>query len=277
LRAVRTFLVKDVSADGVRILPQALFMPNVPQYGEAFPGINTLLVTRRTVRPVEGSMVDFYIVVEYGFPEIVVDQFFDNPPGDDVEPRIELDTATVIKRTNIAIAINPGTNRPAKIPIRITGYLPITYNDDGTPTGFASEPAPDQGGMVDMPVPMAVFRFHRREYPIDSQQRTIRGKQKFFVGRTNSTEIDGDPRHTWLCSRIGAVSDDGWNTVNVTYEFQYNPDTWDPTISYIDPTTGQPGDGVGVIFEPGFGLSLNGMAQFQVADDADFNHLDLYI
>jgi hypothetical protein len=242
---------------------------------EPFPGIDTLLVRRRYVRPMPSSGSDFQVVIEYGFPEIDSTTVFDNPPGDDQPPRLEYDTATVIKRTNKGI---PTVDFPDGQPVQIRDYLPLEYNDAGQPTGLASEFAPPQGGMVDVPVPISVFRFHRREYPVDSRGRTIRQKCKSFVGRGNKTTIDGDPPRTWLCSRIGAHSDDRWQTVNVSYEFQYNPDSWDATVVYIDPKTGQPGDGIGSIFLPGGGGDLlNGIKTFQVIREAEFNDLDLYI
>jgi hypothetical protein len=91
-------------------------------------------------------------------------------------------------------------------------------------------------------------------------------KSRNFVGRTNSGTWGGDPPGSWLCTRIEGVSDDGGQTFNVTYEFQYNIDTWLATVVFIDPDTGRPPENL---------IEGEGLKQVQVYPRVDFNLLNL--
>jgi hypothetical protein len=244
LAATRWGLVEDITGAGVRAFSEALRSPGVPVMLEPYPGIDTLLVTRRLAHRVPDCTTKFKVEIRYGFPEVSGGPF-DNPPTDQVVPQLEIDSSVVMKKTNIAF----DTEADNWLPIRITDYRAVDYNEDGTPRGLKPEPEPEQGGMVDAPVAVTVLRYSRRELPVDSRGRGIATKSMFFTGRTNSAILAGYPPKTWLCSRIGFVSDDGGASFNATYEFIYNPDTWDATVVYIDPKTGQPGDGVS--FQPG--------------------------
>jgi len=66
-----------------------------------------------------------------------------------------------------------------------------------------------------------------------------------YVGKCNTGGWSLHPSATarqWLCTGIVGRSSDGGATYRVTYEFQYRGATWDPTVMYIDPNTGEPPD-----------------------------------
>lgn len=44
----------------------------------------------------------------------------------------------------------------------------------------------------------------------------------------------------WLCTALTGTSNDGRLTWDVSYAFQYRPDTWAALAQYIDPQTGEP-------------------------------------
>lgn len=53
-----------------------------------------------------------------------------------------------------------------------------------------------------------------------------------YVGKTNSGVWQGGAAHTWLCTRIQGTSKDGGDNYTVTYEFQYDPDTWKKKVYF---------------------------------------------
>jgi hypothetical protein len=54
-----------------------------------------------------------------------------------------------------------------------------------------------------------------------------------YVGFVNSSSWRGYPARTWLCTRISGRSTDKGRHYNTIKEFQYNPDMWDLTATYI--------------------------------------------
>jgi len=67
-------------------------------------------------------------------------------------------------------------------------------------------------------------------------------------GRVNSVPFSGELARTWLCtactwslSWAGRVSGGSrQNRYNMNFEFQFDPDTWDPTVTFIDDRTNKP-------------------------------------
>ena len=66
-----------------------------------------------------------------------------------------------------------------------------------------------------------------------------------IVGRVNSVPFSGEAVRTWLCTACNwrpgwqgrAVSN---NHYYMDFEFQFDADTWDPVVRWIDPNTGRP-------------------------------------
>lgn len=256
LRGVRTFLVPDVAGAGIRVLSSALNAPNVPRYGESWPGIDALLCTEVTVRPSDGPN-DMEVVATYGFPVVITDPY-DNPPGDDVVPFLEIVSSVVMKKTNMDIE---------GVPIVIDDYFEID------PDSSQSVRMPAQPGEVDVPVRNTVLRYRRREWPEDSRGRLIGDKCVNWTGVTNEELFLGFPIGSLLVV-VGASSDDGDETFNVTYELHHNIDTWDPTVVYRDPMTGRPASQVGGIVG---GVPGNGVKRVIVTGKRKLIELDLRI
>lgn len=69
-----------------------------------------------------------------------------------------------------------------------------------------------------------------------------------IVGQVNAYAWSGEAARTWLCtgctwklSWAGAYSGGlRRNRYYMTFEFQHNPDTWDPTVTFIDDVTNKP-------------------------------------
>lgn len=63
---------------------------------------------------------------------------------------------------------------------------------------------------------------------------------KDFVGFLNNSTFAGEATRKWLCTAIDGVSDDGGNTYETTYEFEFRNDGWDVEVVHIDPQTNKP-------------------------------------
>lgn len=118
-----------------------------------------------------------------------------------------------------------------------------------------------QGAMVDKQVPVLALNYSRLE--TSDPTSTI----KSYVGKRNSGSFNGFAAKELLCTRITARSNDGGNTYEMEYEFQYDPNKWDATVTYIDPETGVPPQAVSGV--------TNGIETFEIYDTADYDTLDL--
>ncbi len=185
---------------------RALSHPDVPRVGDFHPtefGIFALSVTATSFT---SSPNQTKVVVEYGIPEVGI-----IGPADDTSPPV-LTVATTLQ--------------PAEFPIDVDGNI-ITV------TGANEEL---QGGNVRGLIPHAVLSFQRRE------QSSPATKAINNVGTINATDQFGDvaSKHKWLCTAINGVTSDAGASYLVSYEFQRNPDTWDATVVFVDPSTGLP-------------------------------------
>jgi hypothetical protein len=98
-----------------------------------------------------------------------------------------------------------------------------------------------QGGEVNVPFPQANFKL---QGTMNTDNPWFIGRK--FIARINSVRWLGMDVHTWLCSE---VTWDALDTVGLggdtpayhfEFEFQYNEDTWDPTVVFLDQRTGRP-------------------------------------
>jgi hypothetical protein len=94
-----------------------------------------------------------------------------------------------------------------------------------------------QGGEINIPFPQSNFRIHG--YVLNEPNIVDRSFE--FVAKINENVWLGRPALTWLCSEME------WECVSpstflykVSFEFQYNIDTWDATVVFIDQRTGKP-------------------------------------
>jgi len=60
-----------------------------------------------------------------------------------------------------------------------------------------------------------------------------------LIGSVNSSTWLGQKKHTWMCTEVTWEYRDEGNYF-MTFTFQHNPDTWNPTAVFIDDRTGRP-------------------------------------
>jgi hypothetical protein len=78
-----------------------------------------------------------------------------------------------------------------------------------------------------------------------------------IVGRVNSVPFSGEAPRMWLCTACNWKGEGPHGGTNehryfMQFEFAFDPDTWDPTVIFIDDVTGKPPlnvvPGTGLIF-----------------------------
>lgn len=88
-----------------------------------------------------------------------------------------------------------------------------------------------------------------------------------YVGKINSTSWRGGAAKTWLCTGIRGTSRDGGVNYSCSYEFEYNPNTWDTDVYYTFPRTGKFPNDTQITANP------NSAKTVQIYDAVDFGGL----
>ena len=131
-----------------------------------------------------------------------------------------------------------GLNRPAVVEVGASLVQRVTYEDaSGEPllvTLGEGEDAPSQIAQAVKLSPQTTLRFNRLE------STSPASKARTYVGKVNDSTFQTSGAGTWLCTAISGRSNDGGATYEVSYDFQYNADSWQPLVVYIDPASGKP-------------------------------------
>lgn len=234
---VATRMFKAV-ADAGESMDQVMAHASIPAYGSAYPysdsGYAAIYALDFDCQPEMGQPGNFIITVSYSRP----DQSQKDPGTDPEDSTIQVGSSVTATRTQ-------RDNTGAKINITLTGQ-------------------PDQIGETDLQVPETVVIFERRE---SANPLT---KSLANTGRVNSVALGSGTYaiKTLLCLGIDGVSTDDGATWQVTYRFQYRPETWDATVVYTDPETDRPHKDIS--FSP-----ADGVVTVEVYPEADFTSLSL--
>ncbi len=237
-RIVRTFDVDELDRSPADRLIQAYEAVDdvdasifVPSYGDVHPTETGLVATNIRIAPngKDGARV----TVEYRTPT----------PGQ-LPPKTDDDTD------------DPGL-------LEVGGAIverEVQVDKDGNPLLLVRESGQQQQAKARIQVPDPVLRRTRKETTNPAS------KQAAYQGKVNSVAVWGRAERTLLCRTLSGQSDDNGATYTVTYEFQYNPDTWDVTLAFL----GEDG-----LVAPG-ALPGDGIESFQVYQEADFNALPIW-
>lgn len=97
-----------------------------------------------------------------------------------------------------------------------------------------------QGGEVSIPYPQENFQLQGVLTTKDP-----RGRASQFIARINDGFWMGQAACTWICSEVQwEVLNPQNSTYKFSWEFQYNIDTWNPTVAFNDTRTSRPPAGV---------------------------------
>jgi len=201
--AQRTAYVSGLSGDYHQRMAQAISATGIPQLRQPHPAISSIFVTSIDAKPagVDGAIVR----IEYGTGS---GKHLPSP-GDPA--MIEVGATLSQTSTHQTASGDP---------------LEVSLGDDSE--------SPRQIARVTKFIPQVTVRYSRLELSSPGS------KARQYVGKINSEEVFGSDAGTWMCTAITGRSNDGGETYEVTYDFQYNPEGWQPVVTYIDPTTGRP-------------------------------------
>lgn len=224
-RCVRRFRVLGLTQTDYTVLLNGLAAANVPVQGDKLPGANNLVVTKRTVKLVEEDphVVDVECTYEHAFNE---GQSIDSPPFGtfmgEAQVTLNQQTSNLDKDGN-------------------TIFVEHTY-----PSGPVAE-----GGDPNYPGQTKVqggeFQYFQPQLSLKYQGIKFTStpwliNRAIAAAINDSTWGGGDPG-TWMCTGCAWKPCDFASSPSryyMTFEFQFNPDGWDPTVVFIDDRTGKP-------------------------------------
>ena len=210
--ADRTATVSGLTGHAADRLRAAVVATGIPRIGDAHPTIANLYA--QELRVVPDGATAAVVTIRY------------------ISRAAEIGQAPVVEVGSSVVQTSTDTDATGE---RVTvSYLPAS----------GATELRTQGVRLSVMAPQTTLRMTRTE---DANPQV---KARSFVGTINRTRVfDGD-RGKWLCTSIGGKSIDGGSAYEVTYEFQYQSDGWQPKASYIDPQTNRPPsdvvDGLGV-------------------------------
>lgn len=210
---VRIAWVEDLTGRAEERLYNAVRAAGVPRYGDPHPSIQNLRVVQRSAA-FEGGKDRVIVTLTYRVP-----QANESPPSDPAG-----NTQAGIVR--VGSTVQGGTTQKD-----VDGDPIVVKHKLQGSTAFTT-----QGADVELSIPQHVLSETRKE------RSTPANTSRAFTGKVNQFAIWGGAARTWLCTRIDGTTNDGGLTYEVTYEFQFNDQTWDATVVFRDPETGRPVD-----------------------------------
>jgi hypothetical protein len=240
---VRLFLVSEIEGNKHSIHNNALNASNVPQNGDPHPSIPVIRVDSR-VTSAKGSN-EILVTVNYK----TLDSG-NSPTDEEAETQISLGATVQTVETNKHILAN-GKSELME--------LKFTYPEGEAPDGVDNEKVVIP--TVSKEVPSIIASMGRQEstHPLN--------KASIFVGTLNKKTFLGTKQKTWLCTKIVGVSNNSGESYAVSYEFQYQSDTWDVELAFTDPETG--------LIPPTVADNPEALKKFQLQTLEDFDLLKL--
>ncbi len=241
----RTFIVSGLEGDRHQILDMALLAPGIPRTGDLHPSIDVIKVKTLGVVPAEGSSNIAIVTANY---ETIPSNLSTQGDGDAPD---QINVGGTVQSTTTNKYWKNGNKREDMI---IKYEYKKGKNKDGR------DPKRKQIGEVSIEIPSIVASLSRTEdkHPLAKAQK--------YLGKINSTQFMGGAPGNWICTQLNGTSADGGETYQVNYEFQYNPDSWNPLVAFIETETGR---------IPPDANEKNGMEKFQIYKSIDFRRLNL--
>ena len=199
---------------------------SLPQPGEAHPNFDFLFVTGRTARAMSPLVI--MVTVTYGLPG---GGRFDAPLG---TPYIMSGGSSVeqvetqIHRRDQNANPNPGDRAGDQITVEHEGV-----KQGGEITPFEGRAVLNFGTAFASLTPWLL---------VANWVNTVNDSSSFFYS-------PGALARTWLITELNFELSDrespfGWPIYEFSMTMRHNPDTWDPGVIFIDPTTGRPPEGL---------------------------------
>lgn len=242
---VVTEKIKVEAVGGTAIARQfaALNNASVPAIGSAHSVVPGVRVTERSIEHLGADHA--HVRVTWQTPTGGTSQTPSDPPVWEIDATIETTTA---QKDRDGITMVVGYTYPAdyKAVPRLAGIK-----------------ADDQ--VVTAEFPQASFALRIQQ----AENRTViavSDDAAAHVGTVNSGAFLGKSPRTWLCTRIQASNPTNLVPTDVTYEFIYNPLSWDIEGIFVDPFIGRP---------PADIVNGVGIKTFSVIGESNLNNLPI--
>ena len=246
--AERIALVTGVTGTASARMQSAVAASGMPAIGDEHPSITGIYVESLTASP--ESRADNQV-----FRVVIVYTEDANPAG----TTDEIEVGATVEQISTKADIN-------------SEQLVVRFLPETDPNGQAVQYIAEAPLMV----PRVTLRFsHIRD-------SSPGGDAKEYVGKVNNagwTKDPNAPARTWLCTGIQGHSSDGGATYATSYDFAYNPDTWDVLVVYQDEQGNRKryteADGTDY---PGFTqaqVKAAAEVRYQMYEQADFDGLPL--
>ena len=236
MQTVREFLVSVDAGTGANAAADALDTPGVPQYGDRldnrflYPGYS-LIVHRRSVEMVDEGTAKVTITYENSFSVDAMEDQFDAPFMDSMAGEV---------RCSIQ---QKGSNLDG---------------DGNQVTVSHTFPADDRNHPGETIVQGGEFTFYsaQRSFSIHGikETNTPWNIANTIIGSVNIYPFSGEAARMWLCTAVNWKPESNYGGVTryfMRFEFEFNPDSWDPTVVFIDEATNKPPPdlvpGVGIV------------------------------
>lgn len=231
IQLTRTYVVTDLFEGNASQRLYRALTSGVPRYGDPHPDVPGVTASSIQIEP--ASHKTFRVLVTY------------TPP----DPAAEVDGP--IREIEMGVALTTeDTSRDRDGNLMVIQVYYENLDDDGNVTERGYRP---YVGRVQVQRPMPVYRVRRRlSSPPTQQARDYVGKVGGFGTSTGK----------WFCARIEFDSQDGGQSYDVTYEFQWRREGWEANVEFVNAQTGAPDEN-----------SVS--AKFAVYNSADFSRLGI--
>lgn len=222
-RVVRLAHISGLSGVDWQVLREALAQEDIPQYGSRLveTGVGAeMILADRHVKMTDVDKAEIELVYENGFRVDTMEDNIDDPFFGSLGGEVRCSVQQ--KRSNLDYDGNQVT---------------VSHTYPETDVNFPGETI-EQGGEFDFYDPQRSFAIHGIK-----QTNTPWLIANYIVGSVNSVEFSGEPPRYWLCVACNwkpLALNGGYHRYMMRFEFQFDADTWDPTVTFTDGVTGKP-------------------------------------
>ena len=208
-----------------QVLYAALAASGVPAYGSTLVSAPNLSLAKRSVKLIDGDKGVCDVTLEY-------DHLMRNPQVQDLDsPQFGLVVGEVSATLDQVKSNLDGDGNPIE--------LTHVYSED-----VAVEPewpgiTKKQGCEIEYHQPNITLKYQG--------VKTIAMPwllARALIGTINARAWSGSDPHTWMCTNVTRIPHDLPNRYEFQFEFQYRPDTWNPTAVFQDERTNAPPPGL---------------------------------
>lgn len=231
--------VSGIIASDYKILSLALAQAGLPESGDKLAEFPNLVLTDRKVKVIDKAKAEVTLIYSHFFNE---GQSAEEPFAGIIMGEV---------RANVQQITTNMSKEEGGSAVTVEYAYPSDYPYDTSLQGVSVT----QGGEFQVytsqrTINVSVIRRHSQPWVIARQA----------VGAVNAAAWSGGKARTWMCTAANWKPHDAGTGIGrsrlannryfFSFEFQYNSDTWDPEVVFIDPNTGKPPPDLGTEDDP---------------------------